>query len=133
VIDYRRESIADRVHQWLGASGVDRVLEVDLAANAAGYTGYVRPDGRIVVYGSGDWSTRLPLRDWLVHGLTVSLFIVYELSNAVRRQAIADITDWLEQGRLKHRIAARYSLDDIALAHEAVEGGRVIGNVVVMP
>ena len=37
----------------------------------------------------------------------------------------------LEAGTLKHTIGARFPLDDIAAAHEAVEGGKVIGNVVV--
>ncbi len=133
IINYRHESIADRVHEIVGPQGVDRVLEVDLAANASGYTGYVRHDGSAIVYGSGDWTTRLPLRDWLVHGLTLSLFIVYELPDEIRERAIADVTEWLRQGRLMHRIAARYSLDDIAQAHEAVEGGQLIGNVVVVP
>jgi NADPH2:quinone reductase len=133
VINYRQESIAERVHHFIGGKGVDRVLEVDLAANAAGYTGYLRHDGTAIVYGSGDWATKLPLRNWLIHGVTVSFFIVYELSDAVRERAIADITAWLEHGRLAHRIAASFSLDDIAQAHEAVESGQLMGNVVVLP
>jgi NADPH2:quinone reductase len=133
VINYRTESIAARVHEFVGNGGVDRVLEVDLAANAAGYTTYVRHDGRAIVYGSGDWTTPLPLRAWLVHGVTLSFFIVYELSDAVRRRAIADVTRLLEDGRLTHRIAARFSLDEIAQAHEAVESGRLVGNVIVLP
>ncbi len=133
VINYRQESIADRVHQIVGQNGVDRVLEVDLAANAAGYTGYLKHGGCAIVYGSGDWAATLPLRNWLVHGVTASFFIVYELSDEVRARAVADITQWLERNRLIHRIAARFSLDEIALAHEAVESGRHIGNVVVLP
>ena len=133
VINYRHDSIADRVHQIVGPKGVDRVLEVDLAANAAGYTGYLKHGGCAIVYGSGDWATTLPLRNWLVHGVTASFFIVYELSDEVRESAVADITQWLERNRLIHRIAARMSLEEIALAHEAVESGRQIGNVVVLP
>jgi NADPH:quinone reductase len=37
----------------------------------------------------------------------------------------------LKAGVLKTRIGARYSLDDTAQAHVAVESGSVIGNVVV--
>jgi NADPH2:quinone reductase len=133
VINYRQESVADRVHEIIGANGVDRILEVDLAANAGGYTGYLRHDACAIIYGSSDWTTKLPLRDWLVHGVTTSFFIVYELSDAVRAQAVADLTSWLEQGRLIHRIAARFSLDEISQAHEAVESGKLIGNVVVLP
>lgn len=131
VINYRQENIADRVREFTDGHGVDRILEVDLAANAAGYTSYLKHDGRAIVYGSGDWSSRLPQRDWLVHGVTLSLFIVYELSAAARAQAIDDVTRWLEAGELQHRVAARFALTDIAQAHEAVEGGQCVGNVVM--
>jgi NADPH:quinone reductase-like Zn-dependent oxidoreductase len=39
----------------------------------------------------------------------------------------------MEENRIRHRIAAEYPLERIAEAHEAVEQGRVIGNVVVKP
>ncbi len=87
----------------------------------------------MIVYGSSDWTATLPLRSWLVHGVTASFFIVYELADEVRAHAVAEITQWLERNRLIHRIAARFSLDETALAHEAVESGRQIGNVVVLP
>jgi NADPH:quinone reductase len=133
VINYRNESVGDRIQQITGGTGVDRVLEVDLAANAAFYTRCLRRDGQVIVYGSADWTTKLPLRDWLVHGVTASFFIVYELGAVVRERAIADLTEWLEQNRLIHRVSARFSLDETALAHEAVESGKIIGNVVVVP
>lgn len=133
VINYRQESIADRVRELTAGRGVDRVLEVDLAVNAAGYTSYLKHDGRVIVYGSGDWTARLPQRDWLVHGVTLSYFIVYELSAAARALAIADVTRWLGANELQHRVAVRCDLADIAQAHEAVESGQVVGNVVVTP
>ena len=37
----------------------------------------------------------------------------------------------LEQGKLVHTIGARFSLVETAAAHETVEAGRVIGNVVI--
>ena len=37
----------------------------------------------------------------------------------------------LAAGKLSHTIGARYELDDITAAHEAVESGKVLGNVVV--
>ncbi len=134
VVNYRTESIAERVHEFVGPQGVDRVLEVNLSGNAAGYTEYVRHEGTVIVYGSNDWANlSVPLRSWLVHGLTASFFIVYELPDDVRAKAIADLTGLLQAGRLIHRIAARFPLADIAAAHEAVESGEIIGNVVVLP
>ena len=40
---------------------------------------------------------------------------------------------WLEKGWLMNCVAAEYPLERIAEAHEVVEQGRVVGNVVVKP
>jgi NADPH2:quinone reductase len=53
------------------------------------------------------------------------------LTPADRRACIDALTELLAAGRLKHTIGARFPLADVAAAHEAVEGGRLIGNVVV--
>jgi NADPH2:quinone reductase len=41
------------------------------------------------------------------------------------------LTSWLESGSLRHNIALRLPLARIAEAHEAVESGHAIGNVVL--
>lgn len=67
----------------------------------------------------------------IMAGVAVRFFIVYELAPGVRREGIAQITGWMERGIVRHAIAARFPLAEIAQAHEAVEQGSVIGNVVV--
>ena len=44
-----------------------------------------------------------------------------------------DLTLWLEKGRLQHAIAATLPLERTAEAHERLEQGKVIGNVIVTP
>ena len=44
---------------------------------------------------------------------------------------LADILRRLESGVLIHRVGPRFQLSKTAAAHEALESGRVIGNVVV--
>ena len=46
-------------------------------------------------------------------------------------QALAGLTALLESGALMHNIAARLPLDRIAEAHELVESGKAVGNVVL--
>lgn len=132
VIDYRREDVAARVAELTGGRGVDRVIEVNLSANAATYTRVVRPGGRITVYGSDDWQAVLPLVDYLIHGLTLRFFIVYELNPQRLAAGIAGVHAALAGG-LDVKIAARFGLADTAAAHEMVEAGRQVGNVVVLP
>ncbi|HVV67504.1 MAG TPA: zinc-binding dehydrogenase [Gammaproteobacteria bacterium] len=42
-----------------------------------------------------------------------------------------DITSLLESNELKHLIAARFDLKDIVAAHQLMESGAAIGNVVI--
>jgi NADPH2:quinone reductase len=56
---------------------------------------------------------------------------VYELTADERGRAIADITRTLEANTLKHNVAKTYPLAEIVAAHECVEQGSAIGNVVM--
>jgi NADPH2:quinone reductase len=132
VVNYREEDVAARIAALTGGRGVDRVIEVNLSANAGSYARVVRPGGRVTVYGSDDWQAVLPLRDYLVHGLSLRFFIVYELDERQRAAGIAGVHAALARG-LDVKIAARFGLADTATAHEMVEAGRQVGNVVVLP
>lgn len=48
-----------------------------------------------------------------------------------RRRAIAELQAWLERGLIAHRIAARLPLARIVQAHQLVESGQAIGNVLL--
>lgn len=133
VVDYRRESVAERVRELTGGHGADRVVEVDIAGNARLLPQVVARGGLCAAYGSNATEACLPFFPMILSGAAVRFFIVYDLPDPVRRAAIAELTRWLEEGRLAHAVAATYPLERIAEAHEAVEGGKVIGNVVVRP
>jgi NADPH2:quinone reductase len=131
VIDYRREDVPARVLEATGGEGVDRVIEVDFAANVTASLAAVRAEGDIVVYGSGKPEIAVPFFPAIVKNVRVRFFIVYNLTAADRAAEIAQLTAWLQADRLRHRIAARLPLEAIAEAHELVESGRAIGNVVL--
>jgi NADPH:quinone reductase len=131
VIDYRTESVVERVREATQGHGVDRVIEVDVAANAAIDMEVVRPDGQWVVYGSGARQFTLPFFPMIARNFGVRFFIVYHLSDADRRRAVGVLTDFLQRGLLQHNIALKLPLASIAEAHRAVESGAVSGNVVL--
>jgi NADPH2:quinone reductase len=130
-IDYRREDVAARVGELAGGRGVDRIVEVDFAANAALDFALIAAEGRIVVYGSGAPEIAVPFVPAILKNVRVNFFIVYHLSPADRGIAERQLTAWLEAGALQHNIALRLPLERVAEAHEAVESGRVAGNVVL--
>lgn len=129
--DYRREDVAARVLEATDGEGVDRVIEVDFGANVAVSLASVKDEGEIVVYGSGKPEITVPFFPALVKSVRLRFFIVYNLSADDRAAALAQLTAWLEQGRLQHVIASRFPLESIVEAHEQVESGRAIGNVVL--
>ncbi len=131
VIDYRRDDVGDRVRDATQGEGVDRIVEVDVAANATTDLDLIRPGGACVVYGSGAAQFALPFFPLIVKNVTMHFFIVYNLGDADRERAVAALTGWLERGAVAHRIAARVPLERIAEAHEQVEQGAAVGNVVL--
>ncbi len=131
VIDYRRENAAERVLAATGGRGVDRVIEVDVVANAALDMEAGRPGGEWIVYGSGAVQITLPFFALGLRHPRITVFIVYALSDDDRAAAIATLHRFLAEGGLIHRIAERLPLARIADAHERVEQGRAIGNIVL--
>jgi NADPH2:quinone reductase len=131
VIDYRREDVAARVLAATGGEGVDRVIEVDFAANVNTSLAAVRPEGDLVVYGSGRAEIAVPFFPSIVKNLRLRFFIVYNLNAADRAAAVTQLDRWLRGGHLQHNVAVELPLPAIAEAHELVESGRATGNVVL--
>ena len=129
--NYRDGKLVDEVMALTGGAGVDRIVEVDFAANVKADLAMLRADGEIVVYGSGAAEIAVPFFDSIVKNVGLRFFIVYNLAAQDRQQAAAVLAALLERGALKHNIAERLPLERIAQAHERVESGRVVGNVVL--
>ena len=130
-LNYRTEPVAERVRELTAGRGVDRVIEVDLAANATLNLDILRPGGECVVYGSGAHVMNLPFAPLIAKNIALRFFIVYNLDDADRARAEAVLQRMLERSELEHAIAERVPLARMAEAHEIVEQGRAIGNVVV--
>jgi NADPH2:quinone reductase len=131
VLDYRTENVTERVRAATQGRGVDRVVEVDVAANAALDLDVLRPGGDCVVYGSGKGEFTLPFFPLIAKNVTLRFFIVYNLDAADRERAVAMLGGFLQRGELQHLIAQRLPLAQIVQAHELVESGRAVGNVVI--
>ncbi|MDB5590330.1 NADPH:quinone reductase [Enterovirga sp.] len=131
VIDRHREDVVARVRDLTGGRGVDRIVEVDAAANMRMVPSLVAQDGLCVVYGSSTSEVMSTFGPMILSGVAVRWFIVYELAPAVREEAVSRLNGWLAAGALQHAVARTFPLDEIAAAHEAVESNTVVGNVVV--
>jgi NADPH2:quinone reductase len=130
VIDYKRENVGDRVMELTDKAGVDAMIELDLTANAALLPTVLRPRATVVVYGTRA-EAQLPAQWLLVNAIALKFIFVYELTREERDAAVNGITRMLEDRKLVNTVALTCPLDQIVAAHEAVEHGRALGNVVV--
>ena len=131
VVDYIRDNVGERVAAITNKAGVDAVIELDLVANAGLLPTVLRPKGTVVVYGTGKPEAQIPAAFCLVNSIRLQFMLVYELTADERARAIADITRMLERDTLIHNVAATLPLADIVAAHQMVEQGKAIGNVVM--
>ena len=130
-VDHGFVHVVDRVRELTGGRGVDRVIELDLAANGRMDCELLRTGGEIVVYGSSPRPLDLPFALLLSKNLQLSFFMVYHLDAADRARATDALQRLLARGGLQHNITERRPLAEIVQAHEAVEGGRLVGNLVL--
>jgi NADPH:quinone reductase len=131
VIDYKRENVGERVMALTGKRGVDAVIDMDLAANAKLLPSVLRPEGIVAIYGGSAPEPTIPFQFLLQNSITLRFFLVYLMPADLRAHATADITRMLERGELIHNVAQTFALADIVAAHEAVEAGTAMGNIVV--
>lgn len=130
VTDYKREDVGAAVHKATDGKGVDRIVEVDIAANASLDLACVRSGGEVVVYGSGAGRFELEFFPLIVKNVELRFFIVYNLDPEQRARAINTLRKLLEKGAVQHNIAHRLPLEEVARAHRLVERGAG-GNVVL--
>lgn len=133
VLNYKSADYPQRLLDAVGPEGLDRIIDVDMASNLGANLPALTHGGEIVAYGSSTPEIAVPFFPAILRNIHVRFFIVYNLDQAERQSAIAHLTTLLEQGRLQHNIACRLPLSDIVKAHELIEKGKQIGNVILAP
>lgn len=133
VIDYQHKDVAKVAKDLTQGKGVDGIIDMDLSSTAGLIAASVMaPHGTAVFYGANTpIDIPISFTAMLWNSYALKAFLVYELKAEDRLAAIGELTQMLEASALKHAIGPRFLLRDIAAAHEAVEGGKAIGNVIV--
>ncbi|UOM37289.1 NADPH:quinone reductase [Acuticoccus sp. I52.16.1] len=132
VLDYRNDDVAGAVAEITGGRGADLVVDVDFGANCAVDAATVAENGRVASYSST--SDRTPTLDYYAFALKgVTLHFVQggKMPPEVRREGGRLIAALLRDGRLVPDVASVHTMRAAPAAHEEMEGGRTIGNIVV--
>ena len=115
-----------------GPAAVDHIVEVNFGANVAMDVAVIARNGVIGSYGSdSDPEPKFPYWAFTQKDATLRVALIYEAQQSSRDQAARDINKMLSEGRLKHNVAARFPLDRIVDAHEAMESGKTVGKLLV--
>jgi NADPH2:quinone reductase len=132
IVNYRAEDVVQRIQALTGGEGVDHVVDVDFGENLPVTSQVTKENGVVASYASS--RVREPVLPWytfMQKGVLIRPVFVYTMPDEAKRAACADINRIIEEGKLRHAVAARFPLDELAAAHEAQEGGEVMGNIVV--
>jgi NADPH2:quinone reductase len=133
IIFYKTENVAERVKSLTQGHGVDVIIDMDFATTSQLIPqGSLKNHGTLVCFGS-NIAGEMPItfRPLLWGSITLKFFLVYDLTPEERVRCLDELNALLHKNALQHSIAATYPLKDIAEAHEAVEQGQLIGNVVI--
>ena len=133
IIFYKTENVAERLKSITQGHGVDVIIDMDFATTSQLIPqGILKNHGTLVCFGS-NIAGEMPItfRPLLWGSITLKFFLVYDLTPEERVRCLDELKALLQKNALQHTIAATYPLKDIAEAHEAVEQGQLIGNVVI--
>jgi NADPH2:quinone reductase len=112
--------------------GVDRIVDVAFATYAELYADVIAQGGVIASYFSTRPAPTLPFWPLLFLNVTIRLLGSDDFPPDAKRSAAADLTACLRERRLALQIGETLPLEQIAAAHQAVEGGKA-GRVVLTP
>jgi NADPH2:quinone reductase len=131
-VNYHDTDVVAAVQEMTGGAGVDRIIEVDFAANQATSLALLKPGGTIAAYASAsEMAPQLAFYPFMFKNLRLHMLIVYQLAGAMRRAGEAQVTEWLEAGVLDHAVVPGGGLADCAAAHDLVAAGDKLGTVVL--
>jgi NADPH2:quinone reductase len=128
VVNYREDDAAAAISAW-APEGVERIVEVAIAANIELDAEVLAPNCEVASYGAPDRPIELP-RTMIIKNGAVRFVLVYTMGAQALRDAVAAVSAALEAGALSSLPLVRFELEQIEAAHEAVRE-HALGKVVV--
>lgn len=129
-IDLPEDTIG-RILEW-APLGFDRVVDAAFGANLP-VTSKVVASGAVIA-GCASGAVTDPIvhfQNLLRAGVTIRAVMVHTMPASALEHAIRDVTTLLERRILTHPIAALYRLEQIHQAHQDLESGRLIGQILI--
>ena len=131
-VNYKSDDVVERVKEFTKDAGVDRIVEVELAININTDHSVLKPSGIIAAYASdASDEMKIPFTPLVLKCSTIHFVGVFFMPESAHKSAIADLSECMEQGIIRHPIDERFSFEEIVKAHEKSESGETIGKNVI--
>ena len=132
VVNYKTDNVIEAVNDFTKGQGVDRILEVEFGGNLSVSEQVIKNNGVIAAYGSvAEANPSLPFYNLMFKGVKLNTYLIYIVSEKDRADINKGITSALSNNVLTPIIAESFNLSEIINAHQSLEEGSVIGNVVI--
>lgn len=137
VINYRTDDFVDAVKTELGdLPGLDVVYDGVGKDTFDGSLAVLRPRGMMALFGGS--SGQVPPFDLQRLNAGGSLYVTrpslgHYMAPPEGQQRVDELYGWIAAGQLNVPVGGRYSMDDAAEAHRALEGRRTTGKILILP
>lgn len=134
VVDYRQPTALQQLREAAGPRAVQRIVDVDAAANLPFVQEIAADAAQWVTYAIGPQpAAAFPLASVIRKNINLRGLYLSGLPAHVRRNAQLGVRRWLaETPDAIHTVDRRFALQDTAQAHRAVEAKTKIGTVVIL-
>ncbi len=131
-VNYRQDNVLNRITQLTKGAGIDHVVDVDFGGNIAHTLALLRANGSLAYYATkGNPKPKIPAAELMRKNISLFSILLNGVVASERIRAQNEITEALEVNALQHTVSEVFSLQDTALAHEAVEFHPKRGTVVI--
>jgi NADPH2:quinone reductase len=137
IINYKTENVAARIKQITDGRGVDLILNSVAGDTFSRDFEILAPMGMIIWYGLAAGLPKMNMTERLASGFMNSLgirtFSVYNIFQKpeLLAQSAQKMIQYLTEGQIKPHIHERIPLAEAARAHELLEGGAVMGKLIL--
>lgn len=132
VVNYKTDDVIEAVNDFTKGHGVDRILEVEFGGNLSVSEHVIKNNGVIAAYGSvAEAKPALPFYNLMFKGVKLNTYLIYIVPENDRVDINKGITSALSDNALTPIIAESFNLSEIINAHQSLEEGSIIGNVVI--
>lgn len=138
VIDRKQDDLGKRIADITSGRGVDIIIDPVGGPSIPGNIALLAPCGTLVVYGGLGGKAQLDLQSTLrasKNSPAIRQFSIHTWDHLPeqRRAGMRALIDMLAAGKLHPHIHARLPLTDAVRAHEMLEGGAVLGKLLLVP